>query len=153
MRFVRILINFTFLIIANAMLPFDDQGSTKNSGSDNLLNPFNSDSAAISDNFYPDHNVAPEQENVQSINYLNPDIAGGKGDSISISDSGKCASNLGKREDNGFTSGIYCVPQEPLFFSGLITETTQPGPVDVFPRPNQNQTTHYYYPTAYPTQY
>lgn len=104
MRSIRILINVTFFIIANAVLPVDEQSSIGNSGSDNLLDPLNTDSTTTSDNSYLDHNVAPEQENVQSINYLNPDIAGGEGDSISISDSGKCASNLGKREDNGFTS-------------------------------------------------
>lgn len=113
MRSIRILLNVTRFIIANALLAVDDQSSTENSASDNLgvpaLDPFNQDSTLYSNYDVALNNVAPDEENagsVDSLNHPNPDISSGSGSSSN------CASNLNRREDSGLTSGKYSVRKE-----------------------------------------
>lgn len=145
MRPSHILISVMLFIITNAVLEVDDESTSENSGSDNFgiasMDSFNKDLTLHPDyTFAPDNfvlnsvasdTIAPDEENVMSVNSLNPlqsDFSGGTGGSVAISDSSNCASNLGKRQDSDDTLGNYSFPKRP-YFSGFITKSSLPKSV------------------------
>lgn len=116
MRFVRILINAMLFVIAHAISKLDDQSTTEDSSDNFSLDLFNSDSITTSDHVDPDYNFAPSKMNVGSSDILDPDKSSGTENSLSMSDSSKCAVNLGKREDSIFSVGNYSLLKERHLF-------------------------------------
>ena len=141
MRFAQLSVYLTFFIIADAVsIILDDRtaaGEPEVNSEFTTLDGFNTDSTTTLDNLVPGY-IAPDKQYAgNNGDFPKPDILTGPGDSTAVGDSSNCAGNLGKREDNGFTSGKYRLCKDPVF-SGFMTETTQRKPV--CPYPNQNPT-------------
>lgn len=144
MRFAQLSLYLTFFIIANAVSIFDDRtaiGEPEVNSEFTTLDGFNTDSTTLLDNLDPCY-IAPDGQYAgNNGDFPKPDILTSPGDSTAVGDSSNCAGNLGKREDNGFTSGKDCLRKDPVF-SGFMTETTQCKPVCLYPNQNPTSKSH-----------